>query len=326
MNLKANLGNTLLLILLMSQLFYAQEKIDRWETVFCDGEPVARHEATFLGIDNHFYLLGGRRIQPVSIYNVDKNTWTQGSKPPIELHHFQGFSYKGNAYVAGAFTGGFPYEKPVSAVYKYDVNADSWSVDFNMPEGRERGACGAVVYNDKLYVVGGLTNGHWDGHVTWFDVYDFKTKKWTELPDMPRYRDHFNAVIVHDKLYLAAGRISSGKTDEYFELTENKIDVFDFKSGAWTTLETTLPTERAGNAAIGVQDELIIAGGESSAQVKAHNEVEALNVLTGQWKSYPALNNGRHGTQLIKYKGSLYIASGCGNRGGNPELTSLEKY
>ncbi|MGI9530291.1 Kelch repeat-containing protein [Lutimonas sp.] len=325
MKSKSSLTNVFLLVLFLSQFVYAQEN-NQWKTLSCTGEPVARHEATFLGINDHFYLLGGRRIQPVSIYDVESNTWSQGAKPPIELHHFQGFSYDGDVYVAGAFTGEFPYEKPVKDIYKYDVETDAWSIAFGMPEGRERGAGGSVIFKDKLYVVGGLINGHWDGHVTWFDVYDFATKQWSELPDIPRYRDHFNAVIVNDKMYLVAGRISSGKTEEFFELTENKIDVFDFRTAEWTTLETTLPTGRAGNAAIAIDDELIIAGGESSAQVKAHNEVEALNVLTGEWTDYPSLINGRHGTQLIYYKGSLYIASGCGNRGGNPELTSLEKY
>ena len=327
MTLRLTRNPVLILVLFLTFISQAQEaEKTSWQTLECTGEPIARHEATFLGLDSNFYLLGGRRIEPVSIFNAETETWTKGTKPPLELHHFQGFSYKGNVYVAGAFTGGFPYETPVKDIYRYDVQQDSWSKEIKMPKGRERGAGGAVVLNDKLYLVGGLTNGHWDGHVKWFDVYDFKTEKWEELPDIPRYRDHFNAVILHDKLYLIAGRKTSGSTEQYFDLTENKIDVFDFKTAEWSTLETTLPTERAGNAAIAVGDEIIIAGGESNAHKKAHHEVEALNVLTGVWKTYPSLNRGRHGTQLIYYQGELYIASGCGNRGGDPELTTIEKY
>jgi len=327
MNCSAHRILVILIITSLSQLVEAQQEDGKqWRTIMCTGEPIARHEAGFIGVENNFYLLGGRRIQPVSIYNSDTKTWSQGKEPPLELHHFQGFAYDGDVYVAGAFTGKYPYETPVTDIYKYDVENDIWTTLFTMPKDRARGAGGAVVHDHKLYMVGGLTNGHWDGHVKWFDVYDLKTGEWTVLPDMPRFRDHFNAVIVKERLYLIGGRMSSAKTEEVFELTEDSIDVYDFKTSKWTTLESKLPTQRAGNAAIAVQNEILVVGGESNSQTKAHAEVEAFNVLKGEWKTYPSLLDGRHGTQLIYHKGALYIASGCGNRGGSPELTSLESF
>jgi hypothetical protein len=70
---------------------------------------------------------------------------------------------------------------------------------------------------------------------------------------------------------------------------------------------------------------VLVVGGESKTQEKAHAEVEALNVTTNDWKALPSLLEGRHGTGLLEFEGSLFIASGCGNRGGNPELFTMEK-
>ena len=62
-----------------------------WQSVTSeDGtEPIARHEAAFVQVGDKFYLLGGRDIRPVSIYHTQTKSWSQGLKPPIELHHFQ---------------------------------------------------------------------------------------------------------------------------------------------------------------------------------------------------------------------------------------------
>ena len=48
--------------------------------------PIKRHEAAFVKVDKHFYLLGGRQMNPVSIYDATTKKWTEGAIPPIELH------------------------------------------------------------------------------------------------------------------------------------------------------------------------------------------------------------------------------------------------
>ncbi|MBP0903859.1 Kelch repeat-containing protein [Mariniflexile gromovii] len=294
-----------------------------WQTLNCIGEPVERHEAAFVEVEGKFYLLGGRRIQEVSIFNPKTNTWTSGAKPPMELHHFQGVSYKGNVYVAGAHTGKYPHETPVQDVFVYNPKNDTWSKSFKMPEDRLRASTTASIYKNKLYLTGGIIDGHWDGHVNWFDCYDFKTGKWEILPNAPRARDHATSVVCNDKLYVLGGRVTSGKIKKVFELTKGEVDVFDFKTRTWTTLESKVPTERAGCTAVTIKNNILFAGGESTVQKEAHNELESLDTETGTWSTLPSLPEGRHGTQLIWYKKKLYIASGCGNRGGNPELKTI---
>ena len=48
-----------------------------------------RHEHGYVQVGSRFYLLGGRRIQPVDIFDPATGLWTKGAPPPIEIHHFQ---------------------------------------------------------------------------------------------------------------------------------------------------------------------------------------------------------------------------------------------
>lgn len=295
-----------------------------WQTLKTNGEPIPRHEASFVEANGKFYLLGGRKIQEVSIFDPETNTWTSGAKPPIELHHFQGFSYKGDIYVAGAQTGVYPRETSLAEMYVYRTATNNWEKGPSIPKERVRGSAGAVVYKDKLYMICGIIDGHWDGHVRWFDCYNFKTGKWETLTDAPRPRDHFNAVVCNNKLYLIGGRVTSGSVGKVFDFTVEEVDVYDFKTGSWSTLDNHVPTPRAGSTTICINNRVLFTGGESTKQKLAHNEVECLDTKTGKWSALPSLITGRHGTQLIWYKKKLFIASGCGAMGGNPELTSIE--
>ncbi|MFL4472156.1 hypothetical protein ACERZ8_20560 [Tateyamaria armeniaca] len=53
-----------------------------WITLDCNGAPHCRHENGFAAYGGKFYLFGGRRIQPVDIFDPDTNTWTHGTPPP----------------------------------------------------------------------------------------------------------------------------------------------------------------------------------------------------------------------------------------------------
>ncbi len=299
----------------------------QWETVSANGQPTARHEAGLVGYKDRIVLMGGRRMNPTDVFDTRTNTWTAKAVPPIEIHHFQPVVVGNAIYIIGAMTGEWPNEKPLDRVLKYYPERDEYVLGHKIPEHRRRGGAGAVYYNNKIYLVGGITNGHMDGYKPWLDMYDPKTGSWEVLPDAPDTRDHFQAVVAHHKLYAFAGRRTSKRTDQDMSLTKQYGNVFDFKSLKWETVTQNLaiPTQRAGNAAFSWNNEIIIGGGESAIQKESHNEVEAYNFSTKTWSKWPYLNQGRHGTGFAIAGNYVYIASGSGNRGGGPELTSLER-
>ncbi|MEM1358860.1 MAG: galactose oxidase [Bacteroidota bacterium] len=293
-----------------------------WQEVTTTGQPTARHEAAFVAVGDKAYLLGGRGIKPVDIYDPATKTWTTGDTSPVEIHHFQPVVYNDEIYLMGAMTGKYPGETPLPEIHIYSPEKDEWRTGATIPEDRRRGGAGSVLHNGLIYMVCGIQDGHRGGHVAWLDTYNPETNEWAQLPDAPRPRDHFQAVVHSNKLYSLAGRTTVAATNP-FANTIGEVDVFDLGSQSWTTLKDTLPTLRAGNAAIVVEDDILVVGGESKDQLLAHSEVEALATSTGTWRSLDSLSKGRHGTGIVRMYGQLIMASGCGHHGGSPELADV---
>jgi N-acetylneuraminic acid mutarotase len=297
-----------------------------WSPVQTQGEPAARHECAFVESAGQLYLIGGRGMKPVNVYDPKTNRWTDAAQPPIEIHHFQPVALDGKIYVLGALTGKYPHETPIENVLIFDPAAGVWSQGHTIPKNRQRGAAGAVAYQGKIYLIAGILDGHWDGHVAWLDAFDPTTGEWTELVNAPRPRDHFQAVVLGGKIVVAGGRRSSAKTGDTFKLSVGEVDIYDVARGEWSTAENKIPTERAGSFSIAWKGRILVLGGESGTQQQAHAEVEAFDLTTGKWESLSPLIQGRHGTGVALAQDKLWVAAGSANRGGGPELTTLESW
>ncbi len=298
----------------------------QWQNTVSTSKPTARHENGFVAVGKRLYLVGGRGDRPLDIFDPAAGKWTQGAKPPFEIHHMQAVAHDGKLYVLGALTGGFPEETPVANVLIYDPAADRWIEGPEIPAHRRRGGSGVVVHDDRIYIVGGNTRGHMSGFVLWLDAFDPATGKWTELADAPHARDHFHAVVIEDRIYAAGGRRSAHDKGHAMTFTVPELDIYDIAAGRWTTADAPLPTPRAGTASVAVDGKLIVMGGESMAQERAHDEVQAYDPATGKWENLNALPVGRHGTQATVLDSVVHISAGSGNRGGGPELDDLLKW
>lgn len=302
----------------------AQSVTGEWKILNTQGTFTPREENTCIALDDDIFFIGGRGKLPVDVYNITDNAWRSLKQTPLQLHHFQAVVYNGEIYAVCAQYGPYPHEKPYGSIYIYNPERDMWRQGDSIPADRRRGSAGCVVYKDKIYVVCGIIDGHWDGHVKWFDVYDPATGKWTKLPDAPHARDHFEAVVYDDKLYCIGGRNSSGITKEVFNLTVPYVDVYDFRTGKWDTLDTEIPTPRAGASAVRMGDEIVLIGGES-VQPEAHDECEAYNPKTNTWRSLPKLCVPRHGTTAVCVDSIVYMGAGASRKGGTPKEESIER-
>lgn len=309
------------LILLSSLSVQAQS----WQPVTTQNTCSPRHENAATLIGDSLYAVGGRGTRPLEALNLKTLVWQTLPTPPVEMNHFQAITYNGELYVMGAFQGKYPHETPIPAIYVYSPKQGKWRTGPDIPKDRLRGSAGVVVYKNKIYMVCGITDGHYDGHVAWLDEYDPKTATWTKLTDAPRPRDHITAAVVNDKLYLAGGRNSTARINKVMETTIAEVDVYNFKTGKWTTLpaSSNIPTQRAGATAVTQGGKVWIMGGETT-QLLAHNEAESLDPKTNRWTSGPRMQQGRHGTQAVVYGGKIYIVAGSANHGGGPELNTVE--
>src|SRR4051812_30582065 len=118
----------LLLTYFFANAAYAQFENYSWKIIDAKGSYTPREECDFVAVKDKFYLVGGRGVTDVNIFDPKTNIWTNGAKPPIELNHFQGVVYKDEVYLVCAMTGGYPHEKPVANIYIYNPKTDTWRV------------------------------------------------------------------------------------------------------------------------------------------------------------------------------------------------------
>src|SRR5688572_9469343 len=118
-----------------------------WQSVqYANGtSPLARHENGFAEVNGKFYLIGGRGIKNVNIFDPVTRIWTAGAAPPIELHHFQAVVYQNKIYAICALTGAYPVETPVDRIYIYDPALNTWTQGATIPISRRRGSAGVAL-------------------------------------------------------------------------------------------------------------------------------------------------------------------------------------
>jgi hypothetical protein len=268
-----------------------------WQTREPTG--LKRQEVSYVESGGKFYLAGGKTTAH-QVYDPVANAWSSAAPLPQALDHIQAAAVGGRIFYVGGLQS-FP-SPHVGTVSIYDFAADEFSSGEPMPESRARGAGGVAVYDGKIYVAGGLHDGT---SVPWFDVYDPVANSWTELPDMPRARDHAQAAIVGTRLYMIGGRntVRIGANDYY-----------DFASGKWVTGSAPLPTLRAGFATGAIGKRIYVIGGEGGGGT--FDEVEMYNTVADTWKSMTPMPTARHGIQGVVWKSGILIADGGTKQGG----------
>lgn len=73
-----------------------------------------------------------------------------------------------------------------------------------------RGGCWAVAHGGKLYLFGGVDTA--DVARASVFVYDPATNRWATGADMPTPREHLNAAVVGDFVFVIGGRSAGGST------------------------------------------------------------------------------------------------------------------
>lgn len=274
-----------------------------WETL--PPTSTARQEVSYVQLGGKFYLAGGSALHEV--YDPVARTWGTLEPLPKNLDHIQGVTVSGKIYYIGGNVGG-NLRGETDTVYIYDPATDSFTQGATMPQGR--GAGGVAVFGSKIYYAGGLSD--FEAQASFY-AYDPTADSWAELPKMPHIRDHFHAAILGGKFYAIGGR------EAKINATIPFVDAFDFKTQTWTTLDTSLPTERGGFASAVLGNEILVIGGEGGGDT--YSAVEAYNPDTNAWRDLEPMPTARHGIQAAVCNGGVYIAAGGIKQGVGPSTT-----
>jgi Kelch motif/Galactose oxidase, central domain len=276
-----------------------------------------RQEVSYVALGGKLYLTAGNQLDQ-DRYDPATDTWSAVQSLPAtftEVDHVHGVAVGGKiAYIGGItkFKLPFPVKDTVSL---YDPATNSFTPGTAMPEAR--GAGGVTTWRGLVIYAGGLNE---TGSVTRVDAYDPVTGDWTQLKNMPRARDHFQAVVVDDVLYAIGGRVTketAGGGEEIDDIaTVDKLVLPDavvgLKDAEWTADVTSLPTLRGGHGVAAVGECIYVIGGEGDAVGPAGvtGVTESYDTATGEWDVLLPLLVPRHGIQAAVIGQRIYVAAG----------------
>lgn len=299
----------------------------QWEELKPNGTISGRHECAFIEFEGKLYLLGGRGVLEVAQYDPQTNSWTRRGKTPLEINHFQAVVYNDAIYLVGAMNGAYPVEKPLENVWIYKPHEDRWIKGDKIPKEHQRGGAGSVYYKGKIYIACGIEYGHTSGTTNIFSCYDPKTGQWEMLTKAPHIRDHFPAIVLNDKLYCIGGRNGSLHYPKnfaaFFHATVPEVDVYDFNTQKWITLENPLPTPTAAGGIVAIGNHLIYMGGEGKSSM-AYDNTQCLDTETGKWQELAPMAKGLHGSGAVYFDNCIYWAAGSFKQGGSNLKTLLK--
>jgi N-acetylneuraminic acid mutarotase len=195
----------------------------------------------------------------------------------------------------------------------------AWRDEGRLPTKLEEGR--AVRVGDSAYLVGGLTTEVVDnfGHSTSaFRRYDFKTGKFTTLPNLPRRLNHVG-IAAHDGAVYVIGGL--GDQLEYLSEASQALWRYDIAAEKWTELPS-MPTPRGALGAAFVGDTLYAVGGRNG--VDSFPTVEAYDIDKGRWSERAPMPEKRDHLGVASLGGKVYAVGG--RYDGGPELSEFDSY
>lgn len=146
---------------------------------------------------------------------------------------------------------------------------------------------------------------------------DLVTRKWEEMPPLPRGLNHVNLASGNGDLYVLGG-LTAHLVD--YEATGQSWR-FDSDSERWEELPP-LPTPRGAGAAVTIGDRIYVVGGV--ADHERRTELEAYDIRTGKWERLAPMRSARDHLGGAALDGRLYVLGG--RRGNDLSLTDFERY
>jgi uncharacterized protein (TIGR03437 family) len=247
--------------------------VRRWETntslmrLFPNGQYVTDDRYIY-GI-GQVSLLGSPPENKFVRYDPETNTWTdQGfALPPTILPEARAVLLNGKIYLPGGGAPGIPIN-PLHLAY--DIAANTWSTQAEVPDSTALYAVAADSARGVYYRTGGITPTGFSAAVK---MYDPSTNAWTDLPPMNMARLFHSAAVIEGKLYVAGGTGPSGLLPAG--------EVYDFETGQWSPIAP--PNRPRTNAQAAVVEDAagnsfwLFVGGSTA------NAAEVYDVRNNRW-------------------------------------------
>jgi N-acetylneuraminic acid mutarotase len=180
-----------------------------------------------------------------------------------------------------------------------------WQKLPDMPVGKWEP--GTVVFDDKLYVFGGYTEGVRSSKIS--HVFDPKDGSWTRIQDLPSAISHMNMVLDGRTVWFAGGFKDGYKGHTIAEVWNYDIDKDRY------TAAPLLPETRGGGGLALVDRKLHYVGGnkadrDTDAPDHWVLDLEAWAKGSAQWKNAAPMAVPRNQFSTVTFEGKIYAIGG----------------
>ncbi|XP_050421441.1 kelch-like protein 2 [Adelges cooleyi] len=186
-------------------------------------------------------------------------------------------TYKQYIYVVGGCDSlciGF-----LNSVEYYNTNSKVWT-EITEPMPTARSGCGAVVFNNKLYVFGGRN----DNYLATVEYYDFEKKHWRQLDPMPICIVNMDVSRIENVVYLIGG----------FH-TPRRVFKFDLHHFKWD--EVPEMNGDCDGSSVGIMRNDLFVIGNNSGQLHCERYDRGKN----QWQLVDRVNVSTHTSRIITF-------------------------
>jgi hypothetical protein len=179
------------------------------------------------------------------------------------------------------------------------VGPGTWTAKAPMPEG-VRGEVAAVVFENKLYAIGGNVDNN---AVARNEVYDPATDRWRSLAPMPVARDHLGLALVNGKIYTFGGFVKTvheGAGTDVFE--------YDPASNTWRA-RAPLKSPLGSVGAAVIDNKIHVFGGRGLDKVTTTTH-SVYDPATDKWTNAAPLSKGRDHMAVVAAEGKIHVIGG----------------
>ena len=152
---------------------------------------------------------------------------------------------------------------------------------------------GAVIMNDKIFIIGGSTTPSWEDATNTVLMFDPATNTCTELKPLPYVVSQMATVAWKDNVVVLGG-VDQGDN------RRNTVILYNVTTETHRMLPP-MTKKRGGCTAVTIGDNIIVMGGYDETGTSL-NSVECYNFNTNKWTEFPAMAEARiYPTAVVKY-------------------------
>jgi N-acetylneuraminic acid mutarotase len=253
-------------------------------------------------LGGRLYVIGGATstfLDLVEVYDPNTNAWSTEAPMPTPRYDFGIGVAGGVLYAVGGANdsgGGFTVLPTVEALSAPCIPAWTTRTSMSTPVTQASG----VVFNEKLYVMDGASNGG----ITTPEVYDPMTDTWSFKAPDPVSRSESAAGLINNKIYVAEGWLDSNSNTP-----TTALEIYDPATDSWTSGTPAL-IARGGSARAVIGTRLYVAGGTTSGNFVKFNDLEIYDAVTNSWSMGAPLPMAIEYPAGAAINGKFYVVGG----------------